>query len=420
MPLLSKARKILEQPICDSCLGRQFGQLLSGYANAERGNAIRMLAAMSIDKEKLGEEDKTIDLSNFAGIKFHNLEYAKIIPKERKACSMCGGLLEGKKLNALALRAIRSLKGIEFRTFVVGTKLPEQLVEAEETLWERVGIDWAEPLKAEINRELGKRLEREFRKRGIAAGFEPKTPELVVLANIASGKVTVTINPLFIYGEYQKLVRGIPQTKWPSGKYKTSVEQIIAKPFMRAAEGTAHALHGAGREDIDARCLAWRPFILEIDNPKRRIFDRATLAKLSKKIDGRVKVRRMRISSSREVEALKSARYEKTYRAIVECRQCVSRGDLKRLNVLVGEIRQRTPQRVLHRRPDIVRKRRVISLKAKYINRHAFELIVRGEAGLYIKELISGDAGRTQPSVSGVLIKDCTCKQLDVIKIHKK
>ncbi|MEM7813851.1 MAG: tRNA pseudouridine(54/55) synthase Pus10 [Candidatus Aenigmatarchaeota archaeon] len=418
MPLLAKARKILEQPVCDSCLGRQFGQLLSGYTNTERGQAIRMIAAMSIDKEKLANEDKVIDLSNFSGMKFHNLEYEKIIPKERKKCSLCDGIFD--KLNRLALRAVDAVRGIEFRTFVVGTRLPEPLVEAEEELWERVGIEWAEPLKAEINRELGKRIEREFRKRKIAPKFDPKNPELVMLANIATGKITATINPLFIYGEYQKLVRGIPQTKWPSGKYKTSVEQIIAKPFMRATGGSAHALHGAGREDIDARCLAWRPFILEIDNPKKRIFDRTALAKLAKKIGKQVKVRRVRISNSKEVEQLKAARYEKTYRAIVECKQCIGRNELKKLGVLVGEIRQRTPQRVLHRRPDLVRKRRVISLKARCINRHTFELVIRGEAGLYIKELISGDAGRTQPSVSGVLIKDCVCKQLDVIAIHKK
>jgi tRNA pseudouridine synthase 10 len=240
------------------------------------------------------------------------------------------------------------------------------------------------------------------------------------LVNLAKGTTEVTINPLFIYGEYQKLVRGIPQTKWPSGKYKTSVEQIIAKPFMRATRGKAHALHGAGREDIDARCLAWRPFVLEIQNSKKRIFDKQALAKLAKRIGRQVRVRGLRISTINEVRKLKEAKYEKTYHAIVTCKQPIARAELKKLSVLVGEIRQRTPQRVLHRRADRTRKRRVISLKTKLDDKHTFELVVRGEAGLYIKELISGDLGRTQPSISGALIKDCICKQLDVIAIHKK
>jgi tRNA pseudouridine synthase 10 len=418
MPILQKARHILEQPVCDSCLGRQFGQLLSGYTNFARGEAIRTAVAMSLDKEKLEEADKKIDLSNFAKIGFHNLEAGKIIPKKEKACSLCSNMFEN--LNSFARRANNAVKNIEFRTFVGGSILPAALLDAEESLWERVGIDWAESIKAELNRELGKRIEKLFEAEGRKAEFEPKNPEVVILADFAKNKVTAQINPLFIYGEYQKLVRGIPQTKWPSGKYKTSVEQIMAKPFMRTTQGKAHALHGAGREDIDARCLAWRPFVLEITETKKRIFDRAALAKLAKKIAKQVRVRGLRITNMQEVRTLKAARYEKTYRAIVVCKQPIERADLKKLNAIVGEIRQRTPQRVLHRRADKTRKRHVISLKTKYKSKKEFELVVRGDAGLYIKELISGDSGRTQPSVSGVLINDCVCKALDVIQIHKK
>ncbi|MDP6641711.1 MAG: hypothetical protein QF381_04675, partial [Nitrososphaerales archaeon] len=43
---------------------------------------------------------------------------------------------------------------------------------------------------------------------------------------------------------------GIPQTRWPSGKYKTSVEQIAAKPYLTKTKGTGTKFHGAGREDI--------------------------------------------------------------------------------------------------------------------------------------------------------------------------
>jgi tRNA pseudouridine synthase 10 len=39
-------------------------------------------------------------------------------------------------------------------------------------------------------------------------------PGVLVLFDMEAGKVALQVNPLFIYGEYQKLVRGIPQTKW--------------------------------------------------------------------------------------------------------------------------------------------------------------------------------------------------------------
>ncbi|MGB4611299.1 MAG: tRNA pseudouridine(54/55) synthase Pus10, partial [Methanothermobacter thermautotrophicus] len=45
------------------------------------------------------------------------------------------------------------------------------------------------------------------------------------------------------------------------------------------------------------------------------------------------------------------------------------------------------------------------------------ELIIKGEGGLYIKELISGDSGRTEPSVSSVLGVPARCVALDVLEV---
>ena len=45
-------------------------------------------------------------------------------------------------------------------------------------------------------------------------------------------------------------------------------------------------------------------------------------------------------------------------------------------------------------------------------------MIIYCDGGLYIKELISGDDGRTKPSVSSILNKNCICKELDVLKVH--
>jgi tRNA pseudouridine synthase 10 len=109
---------------------------------------------------------------------------------------------------------------------------------------------------------------------------------------------------------------------------------------------------------------------------------------------------------------------DKTYACIVKCKKPVSRKDLAKLQSLVGELRQKTPKRVLHRRADKFRKRKVKALSASFINSKSFKLVVTTEAGLYVKELISGDEGRTQPSVSELLGSACVCKDLDVIRIH--
>lgn len=394
--ILEKAGKIISQPVCDNCLGRQFSQLLSGMSNKERGQMIKAVSAMSLDKE--GSE---ITNSNFSDIKFH---YSAVSGKEER-CSVCFGFFND--LEKWVSRIEKKVKDIEFGTFLVGTKLSSELAQAEEDLWERVGIDYCEPLKAEINREIGKLLERTGKKCNL------KKPDINILLDISGKKVSVDINPIFIYGEYQKLIRGIPQTKWPSGKYKTSVEQIIAKPFMSSLKGNGHKFHGLGREDIDARCLAWRPFVLEILNPVKRKID----FNLYKKIKPSVKVRNLRLSDIAEVRKIKETRIDKTYSALVECPD-ISKKDLVRISSLKGIIKQRTPQRVMHRRSDLLRKRAVKEIKPAFISKKRFRLVVTGEAGLYIKELISGDNGRTDPSVSSVLGKECKCIELDVIKIH--
>ncbi|HLD85591.1 MAG TPA: tRNA pseudouridine(54/55) synthase Pus10 [archaeon] len=408
--ILEKAEKCLKYPLCDNCLGRQFGQLLSGHTNDERGMIIRKMVAMNLDKQK-GAESHThqfsdIDMSNFLGFKFHSLETSKT---QKKTCSLCGGLFQ--RLDYYAKKAFTAVKKYEFSTFLMGTKLSFDLAQREEDFWEKVGIEHCEPLKAEINMELGKKVEQLT-----GARFNAKQPNVNIIIDFEKNRVNVDVNPLFIYGEYQKLIRGIPQTKWPSGKYKTSVEQIIAKPFMAATGGKAHKFHGLGREDIDARCLGWRPFVLEITKPKKRSID---ISRLARKIDlKKVRTRKMQFSSVDEMRKVKESRADKTYRCVVECEN-ITKKDLEKIKQ-IGQINQRTPQRVLHRRADLLRRRNVKSMQVKYVNSKKFLLTVKTDAGLYVKELVSGDAGRTKPSISELLGQKCVCKYLDVIKIEWK
>jgi tRNA pseudouridine synthase 10 len=65
------------------------------------------------------------------------------------------------------------------------------------------------------------------------------------------------------------------------------------------------------------------------------------------------------------------------------------------------------------------RKREVLSISWKRKGPKKIELIVKGSAGLYIKELVSGDNGRTKPSVSEILGVPAKVKELDVIRIGK-
>lgn len=83
-------------------------------------------------------------------------------------------------------------------------------------------------------------------------------------------------------------------------------------------------------------------------------------------------------------------------------------------------ILQKTPLRVVHRRADKFRKRSVKKISWKLLSRKKLQLKIRGESGLYIKELITGDEGRTKPNASDLLENKVKKISLDVIKIHAK
>jgi tRNA pseudouridine synthase 10 len=46
------------------------------------------------------------------------------------------------------------------------------------------------------------------------------------------------------------------------------------------------------------------------------------------------------------------------------------------------------------------------------------ELEIRAQHGTYIRELVSGDGGRTDPSLSSLVDSPCKVEVLDVLSLH--
>jgi len=314
-----------------------------------------------------------------------------------------------KSIEEITQKAMNALEGLEFATFVVGVS------EGDLTLKQKI--------KALVEKEI-------IAKTG--AKKDNSNPQVQVMIGQGKNPVRLLIEPLFVSGRYQKLERGIPQTKWPCRdckgngcakcdytgyRYKDSVEQTIAAPLLEQAQGMGHSLHGAGREDRDARMLGTgRPFVIEIKEPRKRHID---LEKAAEEINkgGKVKITGLKMASRYEIKPLKASRAEKTYSALVKAESPMKKEELLKLKELIGEIKQKTPQRVLHRRSDLERARRLIELDIEYIDETHFRALLRTEAGLYVKELISGDNGRTKPNMSELLGNRLVCEELDVLDV---
>ena len=118
------------------------------------------------------------------------------------------------------------------------------------------------------------------------------------------------------------------------------------------------------------------------------------------------------------VERLKEAAFEKTYSAWVRLGGEVAEEKLKSvLKELEGSIDQRTPTRVSHRRADKIRVRRVYRADLIEMQGNMARIEIRGDSGLYIKELVSGDGGRTIPNLAEALKVDAIVEELDVIDV---
>ena len=410
MSALKQAKTLLAaQALCDACLGRQFANLSHGLSNAERGRALRVTLCLNDD-----------------------------VPFEQpELCPLC--LNHFARVEAWAQRVYERLLPYEFERYLIGTRAPQFLVEAEDELRQRHHITTGEPWNRSFNRAVGRRLGEVFQEQqGRLVAVDFRQPEVVVQLDLTWEKATLQINPIYLFGRYKKFKRGIPQTHWPckackgkgckacngsGAQYPESVESLLGERLKRRCQAQSYVLHGAGREDIDARMLGTgRPFVLELKQPRKRPTNwEALAAEVNAAAQGKVEVMGLTPVGTSMVGAIKTKKAQKRYRVVVAFERCPDQATLDAaLNALLGTIEQRTPQRVAHRRADLVRKRELFQVEGKLLDAQTAEITLLGAGGLYIKELISGDGGRTAPSLAAKLGTNTTVTELDVLDILGK
>ena len=397
-----KIMEMAEGNLCNHCLGRNFSKIVEGPDNKYRGEYVR---------EILNKTNGTV--------------------LNTDSCHICGNIFDDVE-NKVIDKIINKInqENIEFSTFLIGCRVSPEILSKEEEIHKSLELD-VENIKKEINRETGKKLCSILDKE-----VEFENPNIVIMVDFANDDINIQLNPIFIEGRYRKLVRGIPQTKWPCGKcrgkgcpscnytgkqYPETVEELISPEAVELAKGNDSKFHGAGREDIDVKMLGnGRPFVLEIKEPKIREFDLNLLEeKINAFAGGKVEVNDLKFVEKDRKGTIKCSSTDtyKVYSAIVELESCVNEDKLDLLSSM-DIINQRTPIRVSHRRADKIRTRKIRSITTKPIDACKFEMIVECEGGLYIKELISGDEGRSKPSVSEILGTPALCVQLDVLDVH--
>jgi tRNA pseudouridine synthase 10 len=440
MTLLEKALEMLEKhPLCDHCLGRQFALLGHGIENNDRGKALKLsltLQASALKQSKNADGMKNLKILATNGFSREAAETLRYLKKhisqksQPKTCFLCENRLQ--LIDGIVQKALKKIANYEYTTFLVGVELPVAAEEREDEFKAAFAISYGESIRHEFGRLLGKKIEAQTGKT-----VEYRKPDIVLIINPFTEDVKIQVNPLFVAGRYRKLVRDIPQSKWFcsscrgkgcekcgwTGKlYPESVEELVSNPLLKAAEGEKTAFHASGREDIDARMLgSGRPFVVEISKPKKRFLD---LRKIGETINdtatGKVEVSNLHFTNKDVVRRLKKGESaQKEYRVLMEFENDTPEEGLRVLEEkLTGAlVKQQTPLRVLHRRADLTREKYIYEVKVKKLSPKKAKMEIRCQGGLYVKELVSGDEGRTTPSVSGLLGNRAKPIKLDVLNV---
>ncbi|MDO8553963.1 MAG: tRNA pseudouridine(54/55) synthase Pus10 [Candidatus Micrarchaeota archaeon] len=322
--------------------------------------------------------------------------------------------------NAIAMLSNESVK-----SFSLSTKIDDSQLTEEEKEFD-VKFTGAKSIKATMNHEISSKLSKSTGKK-----YDSGQGEVRVIVDFLKNEVYLEHDPIFIFGRYKKLEGGISQSRWQcrkcdgdgcfkcdySGKNYESVEEAIAEPFKEATNSREYSLHASGREDVDAMNLAGRPFVVEIIEPKTRVIN---LIEMAKKINEKQKVvvEDLQFVTRPKLELVTESHFDKEYEAEIEFSKEFNEEDAKKINSLVGvTLIQQTPTRVVHRRADLDRKRKIILINCVSFKGNTAKVRVLAEAGTYIKELISGDKGRTKPSIAELLSCNAKCKQLTVTRI---
>ena len=309
-------------------------------------------------------------------------------------------------------KILQMLERIEFSTFALGMSCrPEE--------------------KEKIKKGLQAEIVKKITEQGKKADF--RDYDVYVLVDLLKNKISAEISPVYISGRYNKFERNVSQTLHYCFRCKgrgcnecnfkgttgiESIQEIVGKVAEKYFNASGNKFHGAGREDVDVLMLGkGRPFVIELLQPMKR---NADLKEIEKEInsDKRIKVSVLKICGKENVEKTKNAENSKIYYAVVECSAKIDKKILSKIPLKKKiEILQTTPQRVEKSRAMLERKKSAEIKSMKLLDGNSFGIEILASSGLYIKEFISGDGGRSKPSISEMLGIECKCRQLDVLEI---
>ncbi len=328
-------------------------------------------------------------------------------------CDICHNIFE--KIDDIVSLFKQETETIEFSTFLIGTTFPDDITILDQEIISSQ-FPQGKNLKHHLNSMIGRRIEE-----GSEKIVDFKNPELIFRLDTTDFSTHVDIKPLYVAGRYLKLRRGIPQSPWIHSGHNDSksVSEYIGIPMTKYFGGRDYKFFSSGREDVDVLMLGnGRPFYVEVIRPVKRNGNLDIITQtIERESQGGVVVRGLHIASKEEIEQMKEETHDKLYEVSIILEEDIINFQEKVEGIKDLDILQRTPERVLRSRADMVRKKRIYSIEVQEYKFPKATIKIKSSSGTYIKEFIHGDGGRTTPSLSSILGVNIKIEYLNVLEV---
>ncbi len=367
MDLTERVKEILEKYyICDECLGRQFHSILPRISNREKGIILRTYVVMN---SILKNEE----------IKF----------KKSENCYLCNNIFN--KIDFYVQEIKKKLKDYEFNSFLMGSKIPPELICKEEDFWEENGVDFCEALKSSFNREIGYRLKNQIKKK-----IEFENPDIMGVVDLGTNNIGLQVAPLYVKGSYKK--------KLGKGKVQEVIENILVENSL-ASEPVFYSI---GRLEQNVTTSCYRPFILMLRNPKKR---KLGLKKIRERINKlkSISVSNLGYSDKEEIEKMKTEKITASYSITLEFNRKLEIKEIRKK--LIGLRNKRVLQFLKKKtRNPYIRKLKVKGKNKKLI------IEVESTVGFSVNSFLTG---KSKPNIRKLIGEDFKIKEI-VLKSYRK
>ncbi len=324
------------------------------------------------------------------------------IVAEQGSCYICRDLLS--RLDESFDLISHAVRGYEFDTFLIGVKLPLDILEREDEIRARFKIKGRRGIKNEITSVLGRMLSKVFNARVAYVD-----PDINIYLDLSAMFVTVRSKTIFLFGRYKKLVRGIEQkidrcdacngigchTCNFKGSKSISVEGVIASNLIRLYDADNVRFAWVGGEDEDSLVLSGRPFFVKIINPRKRSIDYK---------DIRIEENGIEAWFTNSITRFpnKAIQFKTRFKIVVDAKDRLD-SNLSTLKIDSISIQNRSI------------KKSIYEFDARLLDEHTLEIELVADSGLPIKRFVEGNG--IEPNLSKMLNTELKCRYFDILDI---